>query len=203
MPEGFTNVTEGSGKKLHTFELTIGANTVQDEIVRLGDQYQASYIIDQGSTSVATANDHTIQVMAGGSLNVYIRRIRIFQMVLATTAALATIEIIRLTTAGTGGTSNAVDKLDDTDAGAGATAMALPTAKGTEGTRLMRFSVPYIQTVPTGGFSPLMFDHIFGEGKAKPLRIPAGTTNGICIKHVTAVAGASVGCIIELTETNY
>ena len=36
MSEAFINVTEGSGKKAHTNQRTIGANDVQDEYVVTG-----------------------------------------------------------------------------------------------------------------------------------------------------------------------
>jgi len=36
-----------------------------------------------------------------------------------------------------------------------------------------------------------------------PIVIPAGTSNGICLKNTTAVAGASVNIEIEFVETLY
>ena len=204
MPESIVQVNEGTGKKLHTWQRTVGANIVENEVVILGDQYQASYVIDIGTAaSVATANDHILQIMAGATLNTYIRRISIWQVALATAAAYGTVQILRLTTAGTGGTAVAADKVDETDAVAGTTGIVIPGVKGTEGTRLYSWTNTYTQTISaTPGKDALLFDREWGM-RIKPLRIPAGVANGICIKHVTAIAAASVWIVVELTEANY
>lgn len=208
MPESFIQLpNDGSGKKSHTFQVTIGANDVHDEIVRLGDQYLGTYVIDQSSVSAATANDHLMQIMAGGTLNAHVRRIRIYQSVLATTVTIALLQVFRLTTAGTGGTTNAVDAVDGTDAAAGSTAQSLPTVKGTESTRLLAFPICFVQTLPTAGLGYqglLLADLDFDKNpRLKPIRIPAGAANGIAIKNTTAVAGASVQIIADITEQNF
>ena len=78
MAESIVQVTEGSGKKLHTFNRTIGANSVEDEVVLLGENYLASYMI-VAAASAATANSHVLQIMAGASLKVRVRRIEVQQ----------------------------------------------------------------------------------------------------------------------------
>lgn len=203
MAESLVNVTEGSGKKLHTFQRTIGANNVEDEVVILGNPYLAAYAASSSTLSAATAADHVMQIMAGASLNVYVTRIRVYQTVVATAAAMTNWMVLRLTTAGTGGTVNIISPLDGTDAVAGAAPMSLPTVKGTEGARLWNGYVGLIQTIPTGGVAPLILDLDFDRLKVKPIRIPAGTANGICLKHVTGAAGAQVMWDVELYEANF
>jgi hypothetical protein len=204
MAESFVNVTEGSGKKLHTWQRTIGANTVEDEAIIHGETPLASYIIaPTASVSVATANDHIVQVMAGASLHVLIRRIIVFQTVPATTAAYDQFALLRLTTAGTGGTAITPAPLDPADAASGCTAMTLPTVKGTEGTQVGRRASILEQTAPTAGVPVILADWDFDRLRTKPLRIAAGTANGIAVKNITATAGASVQFEVWVTELNF
>lgn len=208
MAESIVQVTEGSGKKLHTFNRTIGANSVEDEVIVLGEQYLASYGAGtQAQVSVATANSHLFQLMAGASLNVYVREIRVYQAAVATAAAINFLAIFRLTTAGTGGTAITPQPHDTTDAASGAAAMSLPTAKGTEAAAWIDGAEVYwLQTMPTAvEFQPLRAKWTFGEpgSKLKALRIPAGTANGICVKNLTANAAATCIVVCEFSEANF
>lgn len=207
MAESFINVTEGSGKKLHTWNRTIGANDVHDEAVYLGEQPLAEYRVSTAGTSLATAASHNLQIMAGASLNVYIRRIRVFQTVVATTAALAPFTLFRLTTAGTGGTVVTPRPLDTTDAASGATAMTLPTVKGTEGVEIESLVGYLLQTLGASLGVPqmaLLAEWDFRSGpRQKSLRIPAGTANGIAVKNINAQAAASALVVAEFTEANF
>ena len=203
MAEALVNVTEGSGKKLHGWDYSVGGNTVIEEFVLPGQYPYASYTVMVGSTSIATANDHVVQLMAGSSLNVYIRSITIEQNVNATTATKAVFQLLRLTSAGTGGTAVTPSKMDTGDAASGATAMTLPTAKGTESTVMretvviMRQAISATQTQPEESV-------IWTPGlNFKAWRIAAGTANGIAIKSLTAIAGCTVDVMIDLVELNY
>lgn len=204
MAESIVQINEGTGKKLHTFNRTIGANSVEDEVVILGDQYLASYTIGiPADISTATALSHLVQIMAGASLRVQIRRIEVHQAALATTAAIAAIDVVRLTSAGTGGTVVTPPQLDPADAASGATCMTLPTAKGTEGATIARGSLYFMQTAGASSLlpPPLIFD--FDRPHTKPLTIAAGATNGIALKQTTAIAAASVRVIVLFNETNF
>ena len=205
MAENFVNVTEGSGKKLHTFNKTIGANDVHDEIVLLGENYLASYTVSTPTpSSTATANSHLLQVMAGASLKVRIRRIEVYQFAVATTASLMQLQLRRLTTAGTGGGALTPNPLDPSDSASGATAMALPTVKGTEGVVLAEGVVYLMQTVAASAqLSEPIQVWDFDRPRSKPLVIAAGTTNGICIKNTGGIAGSSVSVNVWLDESNF
>lgn len=200
MAEGFINFTEGSGKKLRTFNRTIGANSVEEQFVNLGAQSLATYSALGGGLTT-TANSHQLQIMAGAALNVRIHRIRIYQTVNVTTLAFYVFEVWRLTTAGTGGTVVTPSKFDNGDAASGATAMTLPTVKGTEGAQLDSLAFPLVAATTAGQPSPIWEWNQSVIGK--PYIIPAGTANGIVVKNVTNAAAGQCKVVIEFTETSY
>jgi hypothetical protein len=196
--ESFVNVTEGSGKKLHTFQRTIGANNVEDEIVLIGEPNLATYIVPF-TASVATANAHLIQVMAGASLNLYVRRIYVAQGTFSSTSG-SNFVIIRLTTAGTGGGAVTIAARDTADT-PGATAMTLPTVKGTEGAALEGINIIFGAAATTFAVPPTA-DFRF-ESRGKALRIPAGVANGFALKSTNACAGNVVTGWVEFSEANF
>jgi len=203
MAESIVNVTEGSGKKLHTFNRTIGANSVEDEVVLLGEPYLATYSVIASGVVFSTAGSHCLQIMAGGSLKVRVRRISVSQRVAATTAAFALFQVTRLTTAGTGGGVVTPRPFDSSAAAAGATAMTAPTVKGTEGVILLQRTMSLTQTVPVGGapFPPHWeWTQLPNE---TPIIIPAGAANGLTISTVAGYPAASGDIVVELDESNF
>ena len=205
MAEGIIQYTPGSGGKLHSFDRTIGANTVQDQGIVIGEQYLPHYTVATvTAVSLATANDHICQLMAGSSLRLRVRRIEVTQVGLATTAGIDQWAIYRLTTAGTGGTAITPQLFDPADSAAGATAMTLPTAKGTEGALLWAGSAAATQTVTA---TPTMLRHLLlfeADGlRVKPIHVAAGTSNGIALKHITARAAATCVFTIFFDESNF
>lgn len=208
MPEGLVQVTEGSGKSLHTFQRVIGANTVEDEVVVQGEPYLADYALNSNGNSVstATAGSHILQVMAGATLKLRVRRIELYQSTMATAAAMMVVEIRRLTTAGTGGSSFAPAPLDPAEAAAGAVGMTLPTVKGTEGAGLAIWAgaVYMMQTVAASSqlANPILTID-FDRPRMKPLIIGAGLANGFVIKNVSAIAGAAVLQVVYFSEANF
>ena len=204
MAESLVQVTEGAGKKLHTFSRVIGANTVEDEIVLLGHPYEAEYFIDPGALAVlATANSHLIQIMAGASLNLYIHRIVGYLSALPAATTNMQFQVRRLSTAGTGGTAGAIAQLDPGDAAAGATTQTLPTVKGTEGGFVADAMGIVPNALPTTMFQPIVFDFDWRAAHLKPLRITAGTANGVCVKNNTALATASLLVVASFSEANF
>jgi hypothetical protein len=141
--------------------------------------------------------------MAGTTLKVLIRRITLEQNSNATTGAPLPFAIVRLTTAGTGGTALTPRPYDSTDAASGATGMTLPTVKGTEGVTLLEGVLTMRQTVAAAGTQPDDVWQWTQPANLKPIVIPAGTANGICLKLSSAIAAATGLCNIEFVELNY
>lgn len=206
MPESIVQVTEGTGKKLHTWQKTVGANTVEDEVVVLGEQYLASYtLITVAGVSVATALSHPFQLMAGATLRVYLRRLMIYQAAAATTAGFYDFVLVRLTTAGTGGAAITAISMDPADAASGVTGMSLPTVKGTEGNGLWRGELAFTQTIPVspGSQGALLLDLSFDQLRVKPPIIAAGVANGIALKSTAGVTAATIAVVAYVSEANF
>ena len=204
MANGSINVTEGSGKRLDTFDRTISSVLVQDQFVLPGEYPYASYIASGSNISCANSGDDLLQLMAGSSNYVRVRRIRIEQFALITSAATCSFQLTRLTTAGTGGGAVTPSKFDDGDAAAGATAAtAVPTAtKGTAGAVIWVRNLFPIQTASTAG-TPTIYTEWVEQPGCKPLIIAAGTSHGIAIRNQGARAGLTVNIEIEFVETTW
>lgn len=193
MPEGFVQVDEGTGKKLHTFSRTIAPNSVHDEVVIPGEPYLATYSAAHSGVLLTVAG-HAMQIMAGASLPLRIQRIQ-----LGSTGGVAgsvILEVKRLTTAGTGGTVQTPAPYDTSDAASGATARTLPTALGTEGALLLATRMGW----PSASADSQEFLWV-AKDNVKPIYVPAGVTNGICIKH-SAIAVA-LAIVVEFTEAAF
>ncbi len=203
MAETFYNATEGSGKKFHAWDKVVGANTVLDEFTLPGEYPLPSYFVQASSISGAISADHLLQIMAGASLRVRVRRIYVEQSALITAASELSIDVLRLTTAGTGGTAITPAKFDTADAAAGCTAMTLPTAKGTEGTVLLRRRLMPTQTYATAGLERVPCFEWFQMPNTEPIVFGSGTANGIALKITTGRAGLTLDATVELVETAF
>lgn len=196
-------VTPGSGLRLATNSYTEGGVTVHDEKMILGEQLLASYTYTD-SASVATANSHLAQITGSASLRIRVRRIELWQTDLATTARLFAVRIVRLTTAGTGGTVVVPRALDPADAAFGGDGMRLPTTKGTEGVTVAGGTGYLMQTAGASVTMPtplLVWD--FDRPRTPPLIIAAGTSNGIAVKNLTSDAAGALDVMIWLSTSSY
>jgi hypothetical protein len=203
MAESSVQVTEGVGKKLHTWQRVItGPGTVEDEFMIPGEYPYASYtIVTDGAVVLATAASHLLQIMAGAALNVRIRRIQVSPFVPPAAINTMELQIVRLTTAGTGGTAKTPRRNSTADAAAGCTGMTLPTAKGTETDIWWSGGVTWpTAAIPGQTFPVWKWEQMPGQ---EPLIIAAGTTNGIALKNITGVATASCIVAVDLTETPF
>jgi hypothetical protein len=200
--ESVVAVTEGSGKNLQSWSRVVSSSTVQDQFVLPGAYPYATYVVLAENISIATASDHVVQLMAGSSLYVRVHRIRVTQHTLVTTANADPFQVIRLTSAGSGGSSITPAKFDTGDASAGASAQSLPSSKGTESTTLLTRSLLLTQTAPTAGGYYATWEWTQSLN-AKPIIIAAGTSNGLVVKNNGSRPGATVDVEIEFTETSY
>lgn len=195
MAETNVNVTEGSGKRLHAWDRTISAVQVLDEFVLPGEYPYPTYTVYAAGVSGATAAAHIMQLMAGSTNVLRIRRITVQHIVAPANAN--RFEIVRLTTAGTGGTAVTARPLDTADAAAGAAGMTLPTAKGTEGV----FLGSLVPDVVTAAGTTAKWEWL-QHPSSKPIIVPAGTTNGIALK-VSGLATATYDVEILFVETAF
>ena len=200
MAQSNVAVTAGSGTLLDTWTTSKGGNTVHAGRWVPGEYPDPTYVVLAATISTATADSHIMQLMAGASNTVRIRRIWVAQTVAATSAGQSSIFCVRLTTAGTGGTAVTPAQFDTADAAAGATGRYLPSSKGTESTALLTGKIGFTNSQPTTTVNSWEWRQ---SGNGGPIVIPAGTSNGVALKVTTAIAGASVNIEIEFVETLY
>jgi len=199
--ESFVAYTPGSGGKLHSFTRTIGANTMDEEVMLLGEPYLPGYTAAvSGVNSASAANSHLLEVMAGSSNIIRVRKIVIVQNAAATGFAPMPIQILRLTTAGTGGTVITPNALAPSDGAPGATAMSLPTAKGTEGVLVWAETMGISSATLFSGRNAL---YIQQELHFKPFSIAAGTSNGFAIKNLAAPTSSTVDITVVFSESSF
>jgi len=196
-------VTPGTGSNIAATSYTDeNAHTVLDQKVILGEQYLSTFDANAIGINASTSASHILQIMAGSSLDVRIRRITVWQSAVATTAAISDLAILRLTSAGTGGTVVTPTTLVPSDTTT-SSARTLPSSKGSEGAIIMQPTLTYTQTVPVSGpgNAMLLFDYDWDALRAKPLIIGAGTSNGLALKIITGVAGATLNVTVTYSES--
>jgi hypothetical protein len=176
---------------------------VEDEIVVLGPHPYATYTVIANGVSGGASNDHLLCLNAGASLKVRVHRIKIRQLSTAAAAALRQFTILRTTTAApTGGTAVTAGPFDTSDSAAGAAGRTLPTVKGTESTILLLAELGLAQAVSATVPNALDVWEWKASAAAKPIIIPAGTTNGLVVKNITATT-VTYDVEIEFTETAF
>lgn len=200
MARTFVLVPSAGTIKLAGYSYTDGADTKVDEVSAPGEGFLPSYTVFAENISTATANSHLLQIMGSAALRTRVRRIRIRQRVAATTAAFGVIQFFRLSTAGTGGTAITPSSMDFNNAVASATAMTLPTVKGTEQVEWWA-ETPWFVGATTA--TPLVLMEWVALPIQQPMTIDLSVAKGIAIKMVTATAGAAVDIMVDLAESPY
>lgn len=196
---------DSTGKRLQTGDRTIGGFLVQAEYQLPGEYQGAAYTVTSGNVSGAAADD-ALQIMAGAALHVRVRRIEVYGAAITAAAALDW-QLLRLTSAGTGGTAATPSRLDSTgDVAAGATcAFGVPLAThGTAGAVLGYGRIWPTATAGAGGMSgPGPYWAWVQLPNSKPIIVPAGVTNGLALRINTGRAGAIINVVAEFVETAY
>lgn len=158
-----------------------------------GQSGAATYTVTvNGQANTATGHSIVIEAPAGNAVR--IMHVRILNPGSQTSAGLRLLQLIRTTSAGTGGTVTPAPH-DTADSPYGGIARAKPTT-GTESTVLQDIPV-YVPTA-VGAFTPIDLD--FGDvSQEKAFTIAAGTTNGIALKDPGAAGGANFSASITFT----
>lgn len=143
-----------------------------------GQSTLATYSFGTGPLAPTAARQlFVIEAPASGVIR--LQRIIIWQPGSQTTAGLVTLQLLRTTTASSGGTAITPAPVDSSDAAYGGIVRSLPTS-GTESTVLDQIAV-YVPAA-LAAFTPIVIDYAVLDSLKAPV-IPAGTANGIALKH--------------------
>ena len=137
MATGLIAFTDGSGKNWESFQRSRGGIDYQNMVVLLGEQHQPTFTALATAISTTTSADHLLFIQADGTLYTRIKRIFIEQVAAAGAATLARIQVLRVSTAGTGGGAITARGLDAADTYAG-TIQTLPTPRAPRATSSSR-----------------------------------------------------------------
>lgn len=161
-----------------------------------------TYVVRASGISVATTAAHILQVMGDGTNYSRILRYRITPTDdIPAAASVLSIQLVRLTTAGTGGSAVTPRGYDPADSAYGGGAQTLPSSKGTEGNALLQHriqlpaSLPFLSVASTWTWEASPF--------GKPIIFGTGTTSGIVWKVETGVASCTVDVVVEFSVTSY
>jgi len=202
MPDSTVAISEGAGTLLDHYQRTITSNTVHQARVAIALPYLATYTVSvTTAVSTGTANSHLLQIFAGALNRVILRKLQVSQIVNAGAETRCVFQLLRTTTAGTGGTAYTPAALDPVDTATAATAMTLPSSKGTESSILWTQARTIPDTALTNTTEPLLIDLNWTDPTSKGPVIAAGA--GIALKNITAVATATVHIYAEFAEAYY
>lgn len=167
-------------------------NTLGVQMVASGQSTRATYVVSvQGVAYTAATQVIVIEAPAGSA--VYLSRLVIWQTGTDTTNSIVNFQLLRTTTAGTGGAVTPAP-FDTADAAFGGICRSAPSPAGTTGTVL--FNIPL--DVPNAATAVPIAMLEWGNARVgKVPVIPAGTANGIALLAPATAGGASFGASIE------
>ncbi len=180
--------SDGTNARTLTTDTAGNLNVIQ------GESAHATYVASV--TGVAfTANTQAIVIEAPSASKVYIRRVVIWNTGTDTSNALVDIQLVRTTTAGTGGAITPA-QMDTGDSAYGGIVRASPGTGGTLGTVLFHVTLDIPTSASGTPIALLDFDNgRLGKG---PI-IPAGTANGIALYLPGTTGGGSFAASIEFS----
>lgn len=187
--------TDGAGKNIKTFSRSESGTTREEQVMQLGEPSLMTYTAVARNVITTTAASHLFFIQADGTLYTRVNWFEISQQTLAGAAATAEIDILRTTTAGTGGGVISCYPTDggDTSPYAGG-AQTLPTAKGTEGVLLYQVRLPILAAAPV-----LQTYRWERQNYEKPWILAPATTNGLCWKLITGIATSTLNITVGFT----
>lgn len=192
-------VTTGTDKYLHTNSRSISSQTREDQYILPGEAAYPTFAAIASNISLATSASHLLFIQADGTLYSRLKRVVITPTNdIPAAASVAQIQIVRTSTAGSGGSSVTCQPFDTADSYSG-TAQTLPSSKGTEGVVLWECWLP----LPAALGDSLAVRSWEPPQGGKPIVFGTGTGAGICFKVVTGIASATVTIVAEFTTTTY
>lgn len=185
-------------KYLHTWQRTISGTAREDQFIQHGQAVYPTYtVVVQASTAGTAAASHILQVMGDGTNYSRLTRLRVWACA-ASSATQERFTLLRLSSAGTGGTAATVSAYDSADTYAGEAKHSLIASKGTEGAVLLDWVTLY----PTSTAEPSYYEWKAEPG-VKPIVFGSATSDGIALKNANAVTGAVVDVHAEFVTTSY
>lgn len=207
------NITPGSGKvissdtiagedyqRIKLVDGTAGGTTgvVVDANGNLrvvaGQPALATYSLPSGALAAASATDLLV-VEAPSAGVIRLQRLVIWNPGSQTTAGIVDLQLIRKTSAGTGGAVTP-NPLDSSDAAYGGLCRAGVTTRGADGAVLDTIGV-YVPAA-VAAFAPLVVDWSQSDSTKAPVILP-GTGNGIALKHPGSTGAAGLRCSLVFT----
>jgi hypothetical protein len=199
MAESTLGVTEASspGKFLHTWSRSIGSTTREETATYMAEYPLATYTA-AATMRANTANSHLLAIQGDGTNYVRVRRITIVPANILSTASTLEIQVLRTSTAGSGGTTVNARAFDpgDTSPYAGSV-LSLPTSKGSEGDLLKRFRLGIPASNPITNSVEWK-----EEDNSKPMIVGNSTANGLAIKVIPSAA-TELDVEVEFVVTPY
>jgi len=186
-------------KYLHTHQRTISGTAREDTYVQQGESAYPTYSAVARNISIATANDHVLQIMGDGSNYSRLRQVQIqLGATYSTAIAVVVIGLYRLSTAGTGGSALTPAPHDTSDTYGGG-AMTLPSSKGTEGALL------HVWSLPNYGSGSVIFSTgpTIWTPSGKPVIFGTATSSGLAFKVIVNAASTTIDINAEFAVTSY
>lgn len=185
-------------KLLHTEQRSISGSNREDQYVQQGESAYNTFSF-RGSASIATSGDHLLQIMADGTNYTRLKRVYITATAdIPASADVAQIQLVRLSTAGTGGGTVNAQEYDSADTYGGA-GMTLPSSKGTEGVALYEWHLG-LPATQLGTPHSIVWEALPGM---KPIIFGTATSAGVAFKIITGIASTTVLIMAECISTSY
>lgn len=203
MSDSSLGYTDGAGKNIHTDQRTYSGTAKEDQYFLFAQPTAVTYTAVATGIATTTSASHLMIVQADGTNYTRIKGIWVGQRALAGAVATAQLQVLRTTTAGTGGSSISAYPLDggDTSPYAGVV-MTLPSSKGTEGVALVYGNLGLAAANPVTTANEFVWPKWNRLG-SKPIVLAPATGNGICIKIVTGIATSTVDIMVDFEVTAF
>jgi hypothetical protein len=197
--ESVIQITDAAAatKYLHTQSRSYSGTTKEDQLFLKAYPTRVTYRAYASAVITTTSASHLIFIQADGTNYTFINGLYIKQTTLAGAAATANIQLVRTSTAGTGGGAISAYPMDASDTSPyGGTIQTLPTAKGTEGVTLDGFPVALVAAQPMDTRNQYFYRF---DDDEKGIVIGTATTDGIAVKLITGIATSKFDLTLELT----
>lgn len=189
---------------LHSDTRTYSGTAKEDQYVLQAEPTAITYTALATGIATTTSASHLIFIQGDGTLYTRVHSIWVGQRALAGAAATAQLQVLRTTTAGSGGSAISAYPLDGGDTSPyGGTIQTLPSSKGTEGVAMLYGNLGLVAAQPVNALNEWYWPKVSRPQRIKPIIIAPATTNGIVLKIVTGIATSTVDIMVEFSTSTY